>query len=991
LENFASTLGISVGKIAEAAFSSQNPASLGSRCTVFMNSTIITEQKNGKRPEDIMAGLCRSIIENVFTKVVRISNIDELGGKIVVQGGTFKNDAVLRALEQYLGKPVVRAPFPGEMGAIGIALLTKREIEAHGYTSPHGPAGATRFIGLAAMRDFSYTQEANLLCHFCGNNCNRTLVRFSNGFTWVTGNRCERGELTGDAEDPQVRAAAKTITARMDAVPDMVKIREELLFKEYPFSPLQSAKAITIGLPRALDFWRTLPFWRVFFAALGFKTVVSPKSGRRLFERGLQYVASDTVCFPAKLVHGHIQALLDMKVDRIFFPQLNRLPPANAEKFSTFTCPVLKSYPLVVKFSDNPEVKHGVALDSPLFHWFSMRDRNYQLCKYMRDVFNIPEKYTQAAIAQADDALDSFTTALESAARRIIAQVEAEGKYAVVLAGRHYQYDGLVNHNLSRFFTSVGIPVLTVDALPGVHTMRLRKTRLDINNSNHAQLLAGAIITAENPALEYVQIYSFGCGHDALYTDETARILNEMSGKAPLVLKLDESDVAGPLRIRVRSFIETVNIRRAGGTRDARPLGDPYPVKFTYKEKNRIVLIPNVSRAFSYLISASVKTLGFRAEPMPMGGLEAIELGKKYVHNDICFPAQVVIGESLAALKSGKYKPEEVAIGVGKIMCDCRLTNYIVLTRKALDAAGFADVPVVSTDLYDLKNIHPALHFNLVTLANTAWGMVEIEMLEELRRKIRPYEKVKGETNRVVEQAIAAITDALAQGGIPSSLIAYRRAVKAVCAIRYDRSAPRHQVVILGEYFLVYHTGSNYNIEKYLEDNNMEVILPRMYNIYRQLYIMHYVSELKDFKVRHSLFDTLFGVLGEKFFDKAIDTMEAIAKEHPLFESAPHLPQLGELSDPIMHHSIMSGESFLIPADIIHHAKQGVKSFVILQPFGCLPNHICGRGVIKRIKELYPDIQILPLDYEPDLSFANIENRLQMLLMNARGKQHAAG
>ncbi|MDR2491463.1 MAG: acyl-CoA dehydratase activase, partial [Spirochaetaceae bacterium] len=298
LENFASTLGIPVGKIAEAAFSSQNPASLGSRCTVFMNSTIINEQKNGKRPEDIMAGLCRSIIENVFTKVVRISNIGELGSKIVVQGGTFKNDAVLRALEQYLGKPVVRAPFPGEMGAIGIALLTKREIDAHGYTSPHGPAGKTRFIGLAAMKDFSYTQEANLLCRFCANNCNRTLVRFSNGFTWVTGNRCERGELIGDAEDSEVREAAKKITAHMDAVPDMVKVREELLFKDYPVTPLQSAKAITIGIPRALDFWRTMPFWRVFFAALGFKTVISPKSSRKLFERGLQYVASDTVCFP---------------------------------------------------------------------------------------------------------------------------------------------------------------------------------------------------------------------------------------------------------------------------------------------------------------------------------------------------------------------------------------------------------------------------------------------------------------------------------------------------------------------------------------------------------------------------------------------------------------------------------------------------------------------------------------------------------------------
>jgi predicted CoA-substrate-specific enzyme activase len=984
LENFATTLGVPVEKIADAAFSSRNPAQLGSRCTVFMNSTIITEQKNGKQSADVMAGLCRSIIENVFTKVLRVSNTAEFGNKIVVQGGTFKNDAVLCAFEQYLGKNVVRAPFPGEMGAIGIAILTKREIEKNGYTSPHGKSGQTRFIGLNEMYNFSYTQESNLLCKFCANSCNRTLLRFSNGLTWVTGNRCERGEITGDANDPDVQKEAQKIKERMEEVEDMTVLREELLFKKYAFTRLAPQKDVTIGLPRSLDFWRTLPFWDVFFNALGFKTLVSPKSGRKLFESGLQYIASDTVCFPAKLAHGHIQALAAQKVDRIFFPQLNRLPPSNHEKYSTFTCPVLKSYPLVIKFSDDPQRRRNIAFDSPVFHWFSEADRNRQLCAFMRETFNISEKYTLKAIAQGEKALESFYSQLEKTAARIIADAQKRGKYAVVLAGRPYQYDSLINHNLSRHFTSMGIPVVTLDALPEINRIKLRKTRLDVNNSNHAQLLSGALIAAENPALEYVQIYSFGCGHDALYTDETARIMNEISGKAPLVLKLDESDVPGPLRIRVRSFIETVNIRRAKETLEAQPLKDPYPVKFTRKDRRRVILVPNVSRAFCLVISAVIKALGFKAEPMPMGGPQAIELGKKYVHNDVCFPAQMLVGESISAIKNGPYKPKEVAIGVGKLMCDCRLTNYMVLTRKALDAAGYSDVPIVSTDLYDLKKIHPYFKFNLLALANTAWGLVQVEMLEDLRRKIRPYEKVKGETDRVAEEAFVSITNALAKYGMAGSLAAYKKAIKKICAVRYDRSKPKTKVLIVGEYFLVYHPGSNYNIEKYLEDSNLEVILPRMYDIYRQLFIMHYTSEIKDFKVRHSLYNTLFGVLGDSFFDAAIDIMENIAKAHPLFESSLHLPQLGALSDHIIHHSVMSGESFLIPADIIHHAQKGVKLFIILQPFGCLPNHICGRGVIRRVKEMYPDIQILPLDYEADASFANIENRLQMLLMNAR-------
>ena len=990
LENFAAALQIPVDKIADAAFGAQNPARLGSRCTVFMNSTIITEQKNGKQADDIMAGLCRSIIENVFTKVVRISNPAQLGGNIVAQGGTFKNDAVLRALEQYLGRTVVRAPYPGEMGAIGIALLTKRAIDEHGYTSPHGAAGASRFIGFDALANFSYTQEANLLCPFCGNNCNRTLVRFSNGLTWVTGNRCERGEIVGDIADSAVREEAKKITVSMDAVPDMFKVREALLFQDYPVAPLLPAKDMTIGLPRALDFWRTMPFWKTFWGALGFKTLVSRKSSMKLYEKGLQYVASDTVCFPAKLVHGHIRDLVEKKVDRIFMPQLNRLPPENPEKFSTFTCPVLKGYPLVIRFSDNPEGRNQVPFDSPVFHWYSIKDRNYQLCRYMRDTFNIREDSTLAAIAQGDSALAAFNKTLTEKGTEIIDAVQREKKFAVVIAGRHYQYDELVNHNLSRYFTGMGIPVLTVDSLAGLDKVSLKKTRLDITNNNHARLLSGAIAAAEHPALEYVDMYSFGCGHDALYTDEIARLMRDIAGKSPLILKLDESDIAGPLRIRIRSFIETVTIRRKKETHAAKELDDPYPVKFTRADRGKVILVPNVTKAFCLIASAALGKQGFRAEPLPMGGREAAALGKKYVHNDICFPAQMIIGEAIAALKSGKYHPDHVAVGTGKLMCDCRLSNYMMLTRKALDEAGYPQVPIISTDLYDLKNIHPGIRFTPLTYARTTWGIIQADALEALRRKIRPYEIERGETDRVTDRAIAEIAKALYRGGIGASFRAFKKAITAMRAIRCDRSKPRELVFIQGEYLLTFHSGCNMDIEQYLEKNGMEVAFPSMYNTYRHFFVRHTVAEMKHFKVRHSLYDTLYARIGDRFITAAAGIVAKAAAKHPLFESALSLDEAAKLSDPIIHQSVHSGESFLISADILHHAAKGVRSFIILQPFGCLPNHIVGRGVVKRIKELYPNIQILPLDYDPDVSFANIENRLQMLIMNARSLRKAS-
>jgi len=991
LETFAGTLHIPVEKIAEKAFGAKNPARLGSRCTVFMNSTIITEQKNGKYADDIMAGLCRSIIENVFTKVVRISNPAQLGGNIVVQGGTFKNDAVLRALEQYLERNVIRAPYPGEMGAIGIALLTKREIAENGYTSPHGASDRSRFIGFEALENFSYTQEANLICGFCTNNCNRTLVRFSGlpfaaaDLTWVTGNRCERGEIVGDPSNPAVREEAAKITAVMNSVPDMIKIREELLFKDYSFTRLLPEKDITIGIPRVLDFWRDLPFWKSFWGALGFKVKVSRKSSKKLYEQGLQFVASDTVCFPAKLIHGHIMDLCNSKVDRIFFPQINRLPPDNLERFSTHTCPVLKSYPLSIRYSNDPEGKHGIALDSPLFHWFSDKDRDFQLCRFIGETFNIPRNACLAAIKQGIASLAEFNKTLVGYGVKIIEETEKKGGFAVVITGRHYQYDDLVNHNLSKYFTNTGVPVLTVDSLPDIGKISLAKSRLDITNNNHARLLTGAIFAAEHPALEYVDIFSFGCGHDALYTDEIIRIMDEISGKSPLILKMDESEIAGPLRIRVRSFIETVNIRRKNNTFNVKPLGDPFPVKY-YKEdrQKKTILIPNVSRAFCLVLTSCLNHRGIRAEPLPMGSLDAIAMGKKYVHNDICFPAQIVIGEAILALKSGKYDLNNIAVGTGKLICDCRLANYTVLARKALDEAGFSHVPVVATDLYDTKNAHPGHRFTPLDYARILMGFTETDALEFLRRKIRPYEIISGETDRVVENAFLEIAEGFVKSGIPGSLKAFKKAVKDICKVRYDRSRLRDVVFIQGEYLLTFHPGSNLEIERYLEKNGMEVALPRMHDIYRQLFVYHTVAEMNDFKVKHSLFDTLYSRAGNKFADVASETVDKIAGRHPLYENALLLPQAAKLSDPIMHHSVMSGESYLISADILHNIEKGVRSFVILQPFGCLPNHICGRGVIKKIKELHPDIQILPLDYDPDVSFANIENRLQMLIMNAR-------
>lgn len=1020
LENFASTLGIATKDIAESAFRSKGPAVLGSRCTVFMNSSIVTEQKNGKTPDDIMAGLCRSIIENVFTKVIRVSNLDSLGSRIVVQGGTFLNDAVLRAFEQYVGHEVVRAPYPGLMGAIGAALLAQEEMQMKNTENATSKKGSS-FIGWDELRAFTYQQETNLICPFCANRCNRTRIVFSNGSSWITGNRCPRGEVIGDPKEASVREALRSAKETMDSVPNLYAERQELLFKDWPYEALIPKQNVTIGLPRVLFYWDSMPFWKTLLHALGFDVKMSHLSTREIYEDGLQSVASDTVCFPAKLVHGHLRDLHRQGVDRIFMPIVTTVPTENTAETSRSMCAVVKGYPLVIKNSDNPERRWNIPFDSPLFHWFTEQDRVRQLSKYFHETFGISPKTTEKAIEQAEKAQRDFHDTLQRRGAEVLAQVRKEERYAIVLAGRPYHNDALVNHELPSLFTDQGIPVITADSVPGTEDVTLDNSMIDIVNNFHARMLSSAVIAAQSPHMEYVQIVSFGCGHDAYLSDEIIRLMKEVGPKIPLVLKVDESDIRGPLSIRTRSFVETIERRRTqmdlmqnisgkGSTAPqtstsdfdaarelaleeqvalstAEKLSDPYPQKFDSESvKERVVLVPNTSHAFCRLMSAVFEKQGLRTAPLPIGRERAIYLGKKYVHNDICFPAQIVIGEALEALESGEYDLDHVAVATGKYIGDCRLTHYAALLRKALDDAGYKQVPIITNDDVDFHNIHPGFKMNLTSAIRIAFTLPMIDALEELVRKIRPYELEPNSANIAFDEALDCLIEGLKSGGVHGAKKAFARSIEIMKQVPYDRSNPRPTVLIVGEYLLNFHPGANHDIEDYLEKNGLEVIEARMTDVIRKTYF-YQDSQVKEYKVDRPFADKATFRIDNHVFDLAHNMTDHIAKAHPLYTPPCRMPELVQASDPIIHHTFDAGEGVLIPAEILHHAEHGCRAFVILQPFGCLPNHVVGRGISKRLKELYPDAQILPLDFDPDVSFANIENRLQMLIMNARAAQ----
>jgi len=973
LENFAAGLQIPVEEIAEAAFRSKTPAKLGSRCTVFMNSTIINEQRDGKGPDDIMAGLCRSIIENVFTKVVRISNPDQMGNHVVVQGGTFRNPAVLRALEEYLGCGVKLAPYPGEMGAIGAALAVKQQVAREGY--PDG--NASSFIGFEDLEHFGYETRTGVQCPGCGNHCSRTIVRFSTGKQWVTGNRCEKG-----AETEQERGSAAKTEKERPA--NLFAERETMLFQDYPHRQADSGKKEVIGLPRVLEFWDSMPFWNTFFQSLGYEVKFSHRSSRKLYEQGLQYVASDTVCFPAKLVHGHIMDLEKMGVDRIFFPYVMHMPPEGVDKQSPYVCSVLQGYPMVVRNSQTPERDGKVVLDTPVFHWFEEKDRKKQICHYAEESLGVSKAEAEAAFEDGEKALLSFRSELVRRGGEIIRRAHETDTFAVVLAGRPYHTDPFICHDIFRHFEKNGVPVLTVDSLPDLSRQDLKNTKIEITNNFHTRMLEGAMAAAKDPALEYVQIVSFGCGHDAILSDEITRILNESGNKSPLILKVDESDAAGSLGIRIQSFLETIAIkRRDAGLRAAMEswsgtLSEPSPAKFHREDrKKRTILVPNISEEVSVLLSAIMEKENYIVKTLPIGGPEQIALGKKYVHNDICFPCQMVIGELISALQKGNYRQDEVAVAMVKFQCDCRMSHYAGLLRKGLDRAGFTKVPIVTTDAGDTKDMHPGVFIlGISAIWEAVWVFMMLDILTELRRKIRPYELHSGETDEVYNDCV----DRLAEGirkGVRNARNVFETCIDRMGQIPYDRSHLKPKVFVTGELLVTYHPGSNFNIERYLEANGMETAFPRITDQLRKDFRAT-ECEIKDYHASIPPYPQLV----EGLFDYVQKQLEKAAVRHELYECAKKPKELyREVSD-IIPETLSCGEGWLMAAEIAHNAKKGVKSFIILQPFGCLPNHVCGRGVIKRLKEEYPGISILPLDLDPDTSYANVENRLQMLIMN---------
>ena len=983
LESFAQSLSVKPYNIAECAFSAEHPSDLGSRCTVFMNSSVITEQKNGKCTADILAGLCMSIIENLFNKVVRITNFDDLGETIIVQGGTFRNDAVLRAFEQYTGRNVIRPAHCGEMGALGMALLVKKQMK--GNAASHKKASS--FIGFDRLAELSYTIINDSQCPFCSNHCQRRVVRFNDGSSYITGNRCERGGILGDIHDKKTIESVKQKISKIRHVPDLMKERYKLLFPDscYALHTLKKSSRKTIGIPRVLDFYESMPFWYTFFSVLGYRVVFSDESSYELFEKGLPSVPSDTVCLPAKIVHGHIRSLMEKNVDAIFMPLMIKNIKENRQAYDSWNCAVLQGYPEVIRISEFGGYSGTVLYYSPALKWGNRILRNRQIIRFAVDFLNEKPSAIKDAIRWADLELLRHRNTLLRNGKRIIESLSKSDTFGVVISCRPYQGDMLINHRISELFTSHGIPVLINESLPGLDKIDPEFSMLDTNITFHTRMLSAAKYVADHPCLEMVHLFSFGCGHDAVICDEMIRIIRQYSGKELLVLKMDEGENAGHLNIRVTSFIETVRERRKLRQQSGLHKKEYYNgVRFTKEDKaKRTILIPNLSRSFSALMSSALRKQGYRVRQLPMADKKAIQLGKQYVHNDMCYPSQINIGEILSYLNSHRDEAPFLAAGLAKNCRNCRALHYHAIARKALDDAGFSNIPVVTSDLFDKDNKNPGFKLNKISLIiYMTRGLALIDALDDMLRKCRPYECVPGSAEELFKKELDVLLNSL-QKGWRFALRDFKRTVQNFNNLACNRDIRKPRVGIIGEILVNYHESGNYNVVSYLEQNGMEVVLPALSNFWRQNVVNYKIAADKDYGYMPPIY-RLAGNSMERFFTGIIKPVEMRMKKFKYYEPHSDIHTLARNAAEVFNVSFNAGEGWLLPGEIIEWIKQGINSILVVQPFGCLPNHISGKGVIKEIKARYPHTQILSLDFDPDTSIANIHNRLQMIILNSR-------
>ena len=953
IETFAKSLNSNTIEFANAACQSTSPCDLGTRCTVFMNSKVKQALRENATMGDISAGLAFSVIKNAIHKVLKLHDIKKLGDHIVVQGGTFKNPAVFRALEQLTGAQIASSNIPELMGAYGSALFAKHHYAEH-------PSLST-FIGLDNLDKALDNKAKPSRCKGCENHCDIMIYRFANGQRYYSGNKCERFLSNNPYQDKHAF--------------NMFDFKNSLLFDrcngEVPNA------TINIGIPRVLGQYENFPFWHTLLTASGINVTLSPFSTHEIYEKGAGTVMSDSICFPAKLVHGHIMALINANVDRIFMPMVIFESAQFNNAVNSYNCPIVSSYAEVINSAINPASKYGIALDYPVINFSDIKLLKKGCIAYLTSL-GITKQVANKAFKQALIAQSDYKKALYDKAVDVLDKAKQTGRYVFILAGRPYHSDSLINHKTPEILNALGCDVICEDSVLGATDALSPELQICSQWSYPNRLYAAASFVAQQPNnIQFVQLNSFGCGPDAIVTDECKAILASQ-GKTCTVIRVDEITATGSVRLRLRSIIESIRMNHH------QPLTLQERQKtaiFTLPDKQRkTILAPFISDFYSPLLPPIFALSGYKLEILPKPDKRSVEWGLKYCNNEICYPATIIVGDIIKALRSGKYQRDQVAIGITQTGGQCRASSYLSLIKKAMISNGFADVPIISLSTGNINEIEqPGFKMNwLKTLPTTFFAMLFADSLAKMYYAIAPRAKVKQQADELKQ----FYTDKLKQ------LISQHKGKKAIFTLlsqavaqfnqieTHNRACP--QIGIVGEIYVKYNNFGNQHSVEWLIEQGIEPVMPPMIEFFAQCFV-NYDSNIKNHLIANSYLSYVLKFL-EKIAQVYIDKTNQILADFKYYQPFHNLRNMAQKAQEILNLANQFGEGWLIPAGIMTFAQQGIDNVISLQPFGCIANHVVSKGVEKRMRDLNPKLNLLYLDFDDGAGEVNVLNRLHFMI-----------
>ncbi len=991
LDNFARTMGMDVKDFSKIALMAEKPVDLGSRCTVFMNSRVKQAQKEGSSVADISAGLSYSVIKNALFKVIKLRKASDIGTKVVVQGGTFNNDAVLRAFENISGVNVFRPDVAGLMGAYGSALIAYDQWRDLTAPQPGEPEDTVHEVhsNIATLADLeSFHVDLELRrCGKCQNNCLLTINTFkteSATRTFITGNRCEKG---AEIEGVQVLAASdknKSLDDDAGPLPNLFDWKYKRLFSYVP-RKAEDAPMGDVGIPRVLNMYENYPLWFTFFNELGFRVRLSQRSSRKVYEKGIETIPSESVCYPGKISHGHVESLLQQGVKFIFYPCAPYELKEDSGAGNHYNCPIVTSYPEVLRNNvDALRQDDSILYMDPFLPIYDKPRLQERLCEEMLPKF---PKLTREAIYDAVEKAwaeqEKFRADVRKAGEDALEEIITKGGSGIVLSGRPYHLDPEINHGIPELINGLGLAVLTEDSVAHLGKIE-RPLRIIDQWVYHNRLYRAAQFVSEMANLELVQLTSFGCGLDAVTADQVDEILRAKNRMYTLI-KIDEGSNLGAVRIRIRSLIAAVKARRRNRRHLEEKTSAYNRVVFTKEMKYTHTIIgPQMSPIHFRILQKAFRSGGYNFVVLDAVDPKAIDAGLRYVNNDACYPSLLVAGQMISALESGKYDIDKVALIITQTGGGCRATNYIGFIRRALNDAGWGQVPVLSLSAQGFEK-NPGFKLTPRLVDNLIKALVVGDVLMRVLYRVRPYEEVPGSANQMYEKWNAK-AEAMFEKHV--SFARFNRLVRNIIK-DFDnlplKPIKKPRVGVVGEILVKFHPTANNQIVDTIEKEGAECVMPDLLDFFFYTFATGIFRHQQLAFPKKTERNARLLVWGLDLYRRK---MKKYLNKSRRFEAPNSIYQMMKGVDDIVQIGNITGEGWFLTAEMVELINEGAPSIACVQPFACLPNHVTGKGMIKELRRRFPDANISAIDYDPGSSEVNQLNRLKLLLSNAPVGRH---